>query len=62
MKKKFVNPCCEVVNFGSSVIAASVDCICWDGDYQWAADCTGDGKACVCTVNHIAGTANCTPA
>lgn len=60
--KTFSKPECEIVRFNSAVIATS-GCGCWDGEDDWGAgaNCTGDVGACTCEVNHIVGTANCTP-
>lgn len=60
--KQFDKPLCEVVKFDSSVMTSS-NCGCWDGEDDWGvgANCKGDTPSCECQVNHIAGTANCTP-
>lgn len=61
MQNHFVEPTFEIIRFNACIVASSPDCGCWDGDFQWIRDCTGDGKACVCSVNHVTGTSNCTP-
>ncbi len=62
MNKNFEKPVLEMVRFGNSILTSS-SCGCYDAewcpsDYK---DCTGDGAGCECEINHITGTANCTP-
>lgn len=60
--KMFQEPTLEVIHFSEQIMTTSV-CGCFDeewcpSDYS---DCTSDSAVCTCEVNHVAGTANCTP-
>ena len=61
-KRVFDRPECEVVRFENKIITAS-GCGCYDEMFPvTTGDCLRDKPAaCTCQVNHVAGTANCTP-
>lgn len=60
--KLFREPLLEVIHFNEKIVASS-NCGCHDEEWCPAdyTNCTGDSAFCECRVNHIAGTANCTP-
>ena len=60
--RNFDKPKCEIVRFDNAVLTTS-SCGCWDGEDDWGAgaNCLGDIGSCTCQINHIVGTANCTP-
>jgi len=58
----FQEPILEVIRFNEQIVTTS-ECGCFDED--WCpidyANCQNDSTICTCQVNHVAGTANCTP-
>lgn len=61
--KNFDKPTCEVVKFNETAVIATSTCGCYDEEYDevYPNNCTGDVAYCDCQINHISGTANCTP-
>lgn len=61
----FVRPKIEVVRFNNNVIRTS-SCGCYDDimGIVFEGNCSGQDTPahCTCQINHVAGTANCTPA
>lgn len=61
-RKVFLAPSFEVVKFNQGIMTVS-NCGCFDAMFCPVnySNCTNDGADCECQVNHVAGTANCTP-
>lgn len=61
-EKMFQEPIFEVIHFTEQIVTTS-SCGCFDEEWCLMdyANCNDDGVICECQVNHVAGTANCTP-